>query len=502
MDMSNATAAGPSYGLFDVLFGSAPKEETGDGQEFGPMMDIIKALNKGKEELSQGGSRTDKGTVSEVGAGESRAMMASEKDAMAAELAQNRLESETRDRELRERMQALFGIGMVQGPAAMNQAPATPEMPEALPTLDAKEINRALKEKSLPGLSESEQKLLEAVNGKLAATNAEQALSAKEQASASALEKELAGKGINPRDIKSGEAQGTTPEKIVSTETYLKMHEAFGKNQAKDAGVTKRLVAVDDVPPQGVSGPESLVRNAVAESEGKGKNQDLLGNAHRQGLDKLDGDSGSKVKGPGSGAFAEMMQSLKGEGSLETKDVFLSGKPEQMRPVLMGEVQQGVNVQALKGGGEMRLVVHPPELGEVHLKVGTKEGKVEVSVTAENNKVADMIRGGSKELESSLQDKNLTLAKFEVTVSDQVTVASSDTKSSQNDQFSSQNQNGFLQGNGREGSSSARRESNQGREPNFGSFLDEPARSGPGTRVKNSARAPVLSSAGRLDVVA
>ncbi|MGZ3692935.1 MAG: flagellar hook-length control protein FliK [Bdellovibrionota bacterium] len=523
--MANATAAGPSYGLFDVLFGKGPKEEPGDGQEFGPLMDIIKALNKGKEELAQGG-RTDKGTAVGLGQGESPAMKSPTDHAISAEQSElpNQIDADMRDKEMRERMAALYGIAMIPAaPAVTKMAPGEqPELSPRMSKLDAKDVNRALKEKSLPGLTDSEQKLLEEVNSKLEQVNVEQSTAAllaklekkkdapaKEEATESALGKELAAKGIDPREVKSGEAQGV-PEKIVTTDSYLKLHESFGKAAAKDGANAKRSPsAIDEAKPQTGSAQQSLVQNAVDEAGGKGKgstpDQDMLG---KQSLGKLEGGKGSKAGNAGSAAFAEMMQSIKGEGSStsETKNVFLSGaKPEQMRSTILGEVQQGVNVQALKGGGEMRLVVHPPELGEVHLKVGTKEGKVEVSITAESNKVADMIRGGSKELEHSLQDKNLTLSKFEVSVSDQLTVASSDNKSNMTDQFLSQNQNGFTQsGMGREDRSSARHEGgfNQGQESKFGSFMNEPARNASANRMKDKALATSRSSSGRLDVVA
>lgn len=505
MDMANATASGPSYGLFDVLFGSGAKEEAGDGQEFGPMMDIIKALNKGKEELSQGISRTDKGTGTAAGGSESPAVGATVGDVMAAELAQSKLDAEQRDRELRERMSALFGIGALQAQAPKLNLVKEPEGAEGLEMLSAQDINRALKEKNLPGLNAAEQKLLEAVNGKLEQANL-QGPAVQEDARLASLQKELAAKRINPSDIKGGEAQGATPEKMLSTETYLKMHEAFGKGQAKDAAALKRdAVDSTDAPAQGTAAAQNLMKNAIAESGGKGQ-QDLLGNAHRQVLEKPGEGLKSDAKGP-AGAFAEMMQSLKGESKLDTKDVFLPGtKPEQMRPILMSEVQHGVNLNAVKGGGEMRLVVHPPEMGEVHLKVGTKEGKVEVSVTAENSQVADMIRDGSKDLENSLQDKNLTLAKFEVSVSDQLNVASSDTKSNLSDQFLGQNQNGFSQGLGRDDSSSARRESDFGQQGQqsggFRSMNDDASGSSASRAKSTAARAPSRSSAGRLDVVA
>ena len=50
MDISNATAAGPSYGILDVIMGKTPKEEKAEGKEFEPMLNLIKALEKQKDE--------------------------------------------------------------------------------------------------------------------------------------------------------------------------------------------------------------------------------------------------------------------------------------------------------------------------------------------------------------------------------------------------------------------------------------------------------------------
>lgn len=502
MDMSNATAAGPSQGLFDILFGSAPEEaESGDGKEFGSLMDVVKALNKGKEELSKNVvSRTDKGTVTEASQGESLANQASVSDAILADQA-------TRDRELRERMAALYGIGMIPAPMAVTQAsPVEAPLAGALPKLDAAAVNRALKEKALPGLTEPEQKLLAAVNEKMAEVNGEAVTSAKLGPAESALVKELDARGINPRDIKGGDAQGVTPEKIVTTESYLKMHEAFGKNSAN--AVKRGAVAEDASSPVNAT-PANLARvSGEGESgQGQGANRDNLGDAQRGQLEKLGAGDNLKAKGSSGSFAAELMHSLKAESKAETKDVFLPGvKPEQMRPVLLNEVHHGVNAQALKGGGEMRLVVHPPELGEIQLKVGTKEGKVEVSVTTENKQVAELIRGGSKELENSLQDKNLSLTKFEVSVAEPMTVASTDTKSNLSDQFLSQNQNGFSSAMNRDDSSSARQGSEFGQQPGsgFGSFADESSSHSAGAKHARTRPQPSSSraSAGRLDVVA
>jgi hypothetical protein len=65
MDMANATAAGPSYGLIDVLFGNTPKEEAkADGEGFGNLLKLIKTLGQQTDEDTTDKSRTDKETTS------------------------------------------------------------------------------------------------------------------------------------------------------------------------------------------------------------------------------------------------------------------------------------------------------------------------------------------------------------------------------------------------------------------------------------------------------
>ena len=67
MDMSNTTAAGPSRGILDLIFGSSndPEAAQAGGQEFGNLMNLIKALNGKKDVEAQGGdiSRTREETM-------------------------------------------------------------------------------------------------------------------------------------------------------------------------------------------------------------------------------------------------------------------------------------------------------------------------------------------------------------------------------------------------------------------------------------------------------
>jgi flagellar hook-length control protein FliK len=174
-----------------------------------------------------------------------------------------------------------------------------------------------------------------------------------------------------------------------------------------------------------------------------------------------------------------------------------------MRPTLLNEVNQGVSLQALKGGGEMRLVINPPELGEIKLQIGTKNGKVDVQVTAQNESVASVIRSGSKELERSLRDESLSLTKFDVTVTPDAPVAATDTRNSLSDQFLQQNQqNGFLQaGADDKGFNRWDGNQNQRQGSNAGSMAEDQGRN-TASRPDSSRTTPSRDTTRRLDVVA
>lgn len=154
----------------------------------------------------------------------------------------------------------------------------------------------------------------------------------------------------------------------------------------------------------------------------------------------------------------------------------------------------------------MRLVIHPEALGEVKLKISTRsDGKVEVQVSAQNDDVAKIIRGGSKELESSLRDQNLTLAKFDVSVTADAPVASTDTRASLSDQFMPNQQNAqqsFSQAGSEQGQRFAQWEGNQ--QP--GRQFSSPEMSSGGNNKSGSAlpaqKNPSRDGSRRLDVVA
>lgn len=525
MDISNATAAGPSYGLLDVIFGTKPEEaEQGDGKQFQPLMNLIQSLKKKgtEEEAKLEGSRTEKETATGKDAADSRVVGIPEMFASIALLQQQGMA-------FREALAQ--GVPMKEVPAkevllqAMAGAKAAARLPADAPPLgelDLKSVNAMLREKSLPPLNEAEAKLLGEVNAKMARADRDAVLrsllgeqppapsepktaDSRQDVAAERLMQALSARGIDPEKLKSVEASApAASEKFMNTETYLKMHESLGQQSGKKAlGADKNSKMEIESDPRW--SPAQAARESVAKQGGEQPKGDLFGGSAKD-MEKLLEGADRKASRESTMPFAaSLVQHLKSGSALEAKDVYLDGtRPEEMRAELMGEVTSGVHLHAVRGGGEMKLVIHPEEMGEVKLKIAAaKDGKVEVHVTAESNEVADLIRSGSSDLKASLGDQNLQLTRFEVTVSDQ-SVSSLEQKGSLSEQLLQQNPSGFQQpGAGSDDSRFARWEG-QGEQRQGPEALaseqenrGEPARKSPVVRHN-----PVRDNSHRLDVVA
>lgn len=546
MDMSNATAAGPSRGLLDMIFGSnqGAEEAEADGQGFGNLMNLIKVLNM-KRESGESGAEAGR-TLGETMLGKNAAdggvvgMPGMSNAPTITEGPQALMQS--LEQEQRERMQRLAALGIPA--SALVQVPAQSAQLEGV---QPEQVNQILRQKSLSPLSPQEMKLLQGVNDKIAQTNGQAASGIEVPAAMLAggaandlgalapqgaavpkaanpngpqmidpqLQKAMAAKNLDPRKLKAAEATVSgAPENMLTTEAYLQMHDSVNaaaannvaKPQAKDPLVQgPQLNGADNT--AAVKPDAALTAGAVAGASAKGSGLSLRKD---DGLGVLpEGTKATKLDAAGAGAFGGALLSH-AEGT--RYDVYLPGpdKPEQRANMLLAEIGTGVSFHAHKGGGEMRLVIHPDDLGEVKLKIGTKNGKVEVQVLAENENVAKMIRGGSKELEASLKDQNLALAKFEVSVADATNVVATDTKSGLNEQLLSQNpqHNGgaFSQGSLGDEGRNARwgSESNARQGGGYSSRSEESAR---GTANRSARSAPqtmtrAVSGSGRLDVVA
>lgn len=430
MDIANATAAGPSYGILDVLFGSQSGEsKEADGQELAPFMNLIKALKEKSEDKESAGSWTEEETASGKSAVDYRAVgMPGMFPPQAGSVDQ-----------------------LMANANAVQEAAAMPK----LKTIDPKLVNGMLEASSLLPLTKEEQKLLTEVNQKIEQQNT--ALSKLQSAqglslvggelssnseAATVLEdprklellRELNRKGVDPEGIKvaEGSGQNGAPEKagkFLSTESYLQIHDQMAKAGPKSAS--------NDSTVDNAQLPMGMNREAKVDSSllgGDDKAKDFLGNSEKNLFSEMK-PGRPNVKMDPNLNFAAGLLGAQNASESQVKELQLpTANPTEMKSILTGEVNQGVSLQALKGGGEMRLIIYPEQMGEVKLHVGTKDGKVEVKITAENEEVAKVIRSGSKELETSLKDQNLSLTKFDVSVADGV--ASLDNgKGSLTDQF-------------------------------------------------------------------
>jgi len=415
MVIENSTAAGPSRGLLDVLFGTKGAEENADGEGFKPIMDLIKAMKgKGKKES---GSRTDE----EITAG----------------------------RDLADAQVVIPPAYLPLMPKALNdESEGVPKKTVLGATLGKEqiqtdEVNQLLESKGLTKLSAEEQKLLEQVNLKLAAVPVAKAVGASsseeldqaapaqetEQLVAALAGAEMLKKGKLGRGSESAipnNAESVAP--FVTTEAFLSLVKEK-QNSKIDLSLEQEAPKANDK--SGMTSQSSnLLKESVKGAEG-GSNlsqfaKDFLSESGKlEGKERLSSDSLMDAAG-----FAAV---LKGEAM--TRDLHIqTGDPQQIRSALLTEVDQNIHFQALKGGGEMKIVIHPEELGEVKLQVSSRNGQIEVKIQAENEAVASIIRSGSKELEGALMDRDLILSKIEVTVSERV-MASSDSKSSSGDQL-------------------------------------------------------------------
>jgi len=542
MDMSNATAAGPSRGLLDVIFGSKqeqPEEASADGQGFGNLMNLIKVLNMKKEaEAGTEAGRTPGETLLGKSIAEGNADGMPSLNGKAVPLtADGQLEAlqKLQEAEEKEKLQRLSQLGI---PAAALMIPVQPA--QQLEGVQPELVNQALRQKGLPPLSQQEMKLLQDVNGKISQANGQsgqvdippelmaagvpavdpapldpskaqalpKAAAPNGQALDPQLQKAMAAKGTDPRKLKAVDtsADAGTPEKMLTTESYLQLHEsvnAGAKPQVKEPGSKGPQAAGAEQ--SAVRAPEgALTAGAVAEAAQKG-----LGSRKGDTADQLpNGAKQSKLDATAAGTFGATL-SQKNEAA--QKDLYLPAgqKPEQLKSALTAELGTNVAFHAHKGGGEMRIVLHPDDMGEVKLKVGTKNGKVEVQVTADNEDVAKLLRGGSKELEASLKSQNLSLTKFEVSVGESSSLVATDTRSGLNEQFlgqNSQHQSGaFAQANADDNGRSAKWGGEQGTRQGGGysAFAEEAGRGlarGAASSPKTMARA--MDSSRRLDVVA
>ena len=97
-----------------------------------------------------------------------------------------------------------------------------------------------------------------------------------------------------------------------------------------------------------------------------------------------------------------------------------------------------------RGGGElpaeMRMTLHPPSLGEVVIRVFSRNGKLAAEIAAETNGAREILESGLSDLRHRLQQMNINLERVDVHTSSR-DAGESDNSSQQEEGFSSSGRN-------------------------------------------------------------
>jgi len=522
MDIANATAAGPSYGILDVIMGNVPKEEKAEGKEFEPMLNLIKALEKKKDEDgSADGGRTDKETSFGTNAvdyrfvntpGINAAMNTSENQALLQWAEAQGLP--------KERAQATLLLATMKAEA--KQQNVVPQQPSAtVPQVSLQKLidgnQDVYQNETKPQVS-----LQELIDGNQDVHQRET--------------KEMNGTKVISQTIPEGflikEAFGKIDrsdfpvDRMLSTQEYLQL-----QKMQTDLPQSEQLIAKESHVISEGRQNLALEQNALPNSKinvaqnttfhiaGGGmaltSKEFSRGAEDGAGGDKSDADSKEqpniKLAGKADKMAMEQIMELPGHmdvnpadktmvGGVLVKEIFLTNKAHnELRTGLMDEVSRSVSAQAVKGGGEMKLIIHPDNLGELKLKVSTKNDQVEVRVIADNDQVVGMLKKSAEELRSALSHQNLTLAKFDVNIADHTVNATSHTQNGQFAGFAGSQQQQQMNGNNNGGGRFSQSQEFSGMRENLGTA--------PKVRNMNGSKITVSSSRAqrgmnRLDVVA
>jgi flagellar hook-length control protein FliK len=69
-----------------------------------------------------------------------------------------------------------------------------------------------------------------------------------------------------------------------------------------------------------------------------------------------------------------------------------------------------------KGGGESKIQLNPEGLGEIHMKVSVKDGKVDLQIATQTHEAKKLVESSMHELKDSLSQKNLGMEAVKVDV--------------------------------------------------------------------------------------
>lgn len=180
---------------------------------------------------------------------------------------------------------------------------------------------------------------------------------------------------------------------------------------AQPASLSSALAAAVPVGAQTPhSGSEASQGEDGAEFDGSKdssiKISDVKADASGEGA-KVDATTFSVPQNRGADASAATL----GAASVDAKSL---DRPEDVMNVR--NLIQNAQVLVRRGGGEMKVEMHPEGLGQVDLKVAVKEGKVDVQILAETSDTKRLLEKSIHELKASLAQQRLDVADVKVDV--------------------------------------------------------------------------------------
>ena len=101
----------------------------------------------------------------------------------------------------------------------------------------------------------------------------------------------------------------------------------------------------------------------------------------------------------------------------ETESVLSRPSPISLTDSIMQQVLEHLNIRTWKvGQNDLKIQLHPQEMGRVHMEIGMKDHQVVLKIHVENPQVKELIENSLAQLRDSLFDQGLRMDRCSVTV--------------------------------------------------------------------------------------
>lgn len=474
MDMTNATQAGPTHGLLDLLFGTAPKGDANPEETpMDPIAALVKALEKqgkGEDEekadlqwtemdATAGRAATDPGFAPPLAGTTPNAVMPAADTASGIDPAL---------------LEAVGGNTAVA--ALIQKMEPRPEALRAIKAGDTEAVMRLIEERKaelrgqMPALGLLEKAIERDGLEKVVGTSSVAQLVAKFEAQhanqgkirkGASTEDFLAVKGMKPAAVAdktaaetanapdaelalptalapfgsksgagaavagaatgtgaSGAASGTAVAMAASAQPSASGPDYSNyvggsdpANEGATAAAKPRPPGAKGAPTAEVSQPQEMA--SLKEAAGaKSAAEAKQGADAKHAVDAKVGESVATGAG-GTAIAAGITEPAPPQGyfqTLETGDMSRDG----MRDTMVPRMAHNISYIAKRGGGQLTMTIHPKELGEVQLKVSTNGRDVEIKIVAQNADVANALRSGAGELADALSTQKLNVANIDI----------------------------------------------------------------------------------------